>query len=256
MKVGSINKLVVQCVRRNNGMIINLTRSVPLKELCRITVIGNTKDRAKCVEFTLSHEAMIGFATELLWLYENINDTRKLIITTFQLEVDPAPNQAIGFYLTPNSPMMVLQVNSLTGKVENENEGENWKEIDIKAKNTNQYYYVKDPSEEECTFITLESYELSRKNIMNISVLGDKGNDITKSYHTMIFEINREGIKDFATMLFVWANNYKEGVEYTLPHIDKADYGNNLGIILAHDNIDVKFKCCDLGTVYEYDTRF
>lgn len=237
-------------------MLINLTRSVPLKEICRITVIGNNKEKASYVEFTLSHEAMIGFATELLWLYEDINDTKKLIITTYQLEMDSAPNQAIGFYLTPDSPLLVLQVNSLTEKIESNNEVKNWKEIDIKSKNTNQYYYVKNPSDEECKFMALETYELSQRNIMNIRILSDEGNNITKFYHTVIIEINRDGIKNFATMLLVWANNYKEGVEYTLPHIDKTDYGDNLGIILAYDNISVKFKCCNLGTVHDYDEKF
>ena len=66
-------------------------------------------DEAKWIEFTHSHEAIIGFATELLWLYEDINNSRELIISTNQLQVDPSPSQAIGFYLTPNSPVFVLK---------------------------------------------------------------------------------------------------------------------------------------------------
>lgn len=236
-------------------MLINLTKSVPLKELCKITVIGHMTDTAQWIEFTLSHEAIIGFATELLWIYEDINDNKKLVISTNQLQVDPSPSQAVGFYLTPNSPMLVLKVNSLIENNEDGDEYKNWKEIDIRMKEVNQYYNVKNPSDEEGELITLESYELSKKNIMNIKIFNDKGDDITKDYNTVIFEINRKGIKEFATMLLVWANNCKEGDEYTLPHIDKLDCGYNLGIILAHDSMLTKFKCHNLGTVYDYDSR-
>ena len=234
-------------------MLINLSKSVPLKELCRITAVGHTADSAERIEFTLSHEAMIGFATELLWMYGDIKDDKKLILTTHQLKTDPAPNQVIGFYLTPDSPVFALKVNSLTE--ENESEYENWKEIRIKTKDINRYYNVKEPSDEEPEFITLESYELSGKNIMKINVFNGEGTDITKEYGTVIFEINRAGIKEFAAMLLVWADNYREGDEYTLPHIDRTVCGYNLGVILGHNNIPVKFKCGDLGTTGDYDSR-
>lgn len=237
-------------------MIINLTKSVPLKELGKIFAIGHTTDMAQWIEFTFSHEAIIGFATELLWLYEDISDNRKLIICTHQLQVDPAPNQVLGFYLTPNSPALVLKVNSLTEKKEEEYEYKNWKEIRIKTKNVNQYYNVESPSDESNELICLEPYELSKKNIININIFNEEGRNITKYYDTVVFEINYEGIKAFATMLLVWADNCKEGDEYLLPHIDKLDYGHNLGIMLIEDSIPTKFKCHDLGTANDYDSRF
>ena len=236
-------------------MIINLSKSVPLKELCKITAIGSSMNTAHLIEFTLSHEAMIGFATELLWMYEDINDNKKVVVTTSQLQVDPSPSQAVGFYLTPDSPILMLKVNSLLEKKEEGYEYQNWKEIIIKIKNVNQYYNVKDPSDEESGLSTLESYELSKKNIINIDIFNKKGDNITKDYSAVIFEINRKGIKEFATMLLVWANNYKEGDEYMLPHLDELNCGYNLGIILAHDSILTKFKCHDLGTAYDYDSR-
>lgn len=57
-------------------------------------------------------------------------------------------------------------------------------------------------------------------------------------------------------MLLVWANNYKEGEEYVLPHIDKSDCGYNLGIVLDQGSISTKFKCHDLGTASDYDSRY
>lgn len=237
-------------------MMINLTESVSLKELCKITAIGHTSNTAHWIDFTFSHEAMIGFATELLWIYEDIDDYEKPIISTHQLQIDSAPNQTLGFYLTPDSPIFVLKVNSLKEKKEERNMCEDWKEINIRDSNSNLYYNLKDPSVEDIEFATLETYELSRKNIVSINVFDDHGNDITLKYHTVILEINRKGIKDFATMLLVWANNYENGSEYDLPHIDKLDQGYNLGIILTDDSISSKFKAHDLGVAHDYDSRF
>lgn len=193
-------------------MMINLTKSVSLKELCKITAIGSTPYMAHQIVFTFSHEAMIGFATELLWIYEDIDDYEKPIISTHQLRIDPAPNQTLGFYLTPDSPVFVLKMNSLKDKKEERNIYEDWKEINIRNSNRNLYYNLKDPVE-DIEFVTLETYELSKKNIVSINVFDVDGNDITLKYDTVILEINRKGIKDFATMLLVWANNYENGSE-------------------------------------------
>ena len=236
-------------------MIINLSDSVLLKELCKISVIGNAKEVAHRIEFTLSHEAMIGLATELLWMYEDISDSRRVTISTHQLEVDPSPSQSLGFYLTPNSPMLVFKVNSLTEREDEIIEYKNWKEISIKKKNVNQYYNVKSPSDENDEVICLESYELAKKNIVNINIFNEEGGDITKLYNTVIFEVNRKGIKEFATMLFVWANNCKEGDEYLLAQINNLEFGYNLGILLTQDSIPTSFRCHDLGTAYDYDSK-
>lgn len=235
-------------------MLINLTKSVPLKELCKITAIGHTADMAEQIEFTFSHEAMLGFATELIWMYESIDDKMKSIMDTKQLRIDPAPNQVFGFYLTPDSPGFVLELNSLAK--EKGDRDIKWKEINIREKNRNIFYNVKDPSDEDIEFNTLGAYELSRRNLVNIRVFDDEGNDITKGVYTVILKINREGIKDFATMLLVWADNYREGDEYVLPHIGKAEQGYNLGIILTHDSISGKFKAHGLGVANDYDSRF
>ncbi len=236
-------------------MMINLTKSVSLKELCKVTALGYTEDIVQQIEFTFSREAMIGFATELLWMYEDIDENDRSVICTHQLQVNPAPTQAIGFYLTSDSPEFVLKLNSLEDKKE-EGIYENWKEIDIRTKNLNICYNLIDPVIDDIEVITLEAYELARKNIVKIKVFDNEGNDITKGYRTVILEINREGIKDFATMLFVWADNYREGREYVLSQIDNPEQGYNLGILLTHDSISCKFKAHDLGVANDYDSRF
>ena len=237
-------------------MIINLTRSVSLTELCRITAIGHTAYTAHRIDVTFSHEAMVGFATELLWMYDDIDDYKKFIISTHPLQTDPAPNQTLGFYLTPGSPEFVLKVNSLTGKMEDKGICENCKEINIRNPDTNLYYHLKAPSVEDIELVTLETYELSRKNIVSIRVLDDEGNDITPKYRTVILEIDRKGLGDLATMLLVWADNYETGSEYLLPRIGELGQGYNLGIILTQDSIFTKFRAHALGAAHDYDSRF
>lgn len=233
-------------------MLINLTKSVPLRELCKISVIGHTTMAAHSLEITFSHAAIVGFATELLWMYEDINEHKKLNLCTHQLQVDPAPNQILGFYLTPSSPMLMLKVNSLK---DSRCEYRNWKEIYIEAKNTNQYYDVREPSVGKDGKMILETYELSRKNIINISVFNREKNDITQYYDTVIFEINYMGLKELGTMLLVWANNAKEGDEYLISRIDESICGYNLGVVLTKDSVSTIFKCHDLGNAYDYDSR-
>lgn len=236
-------------------MKINLTRSVPLKELCRISARGYTTNIAESIEFTFSHEAIVGFATELLWLYDDINENRKLDLCTRQLRVDSAPNQVLGFYLTPSSPMLMIVVNSLK-REDSGYEYKNWKEIYMKEKNINQHYEIREPSNEKDGLLVVEPYELRWKNIINITIFDGEKNDITKYHDTVIFEINYEGIKELATMLLVWAYNSKEGDEYLLSRIGELVCGYNLGVILTKDSIPTTFKCHDLGSAYDYDPRF
>lgn len=234
-------------------MIINLSKSVPLKEMCKITATGFTNKKPNLIEFVLSHEAIIGFATELLWTYSSIDDTKKEVIETYQLMVDGAPSQAIGFYLTPSSPILMVEVNSLMEIAEERVKHIKCKEINIKTKNIDVYYEIRDPSEEGMQLNTVEPYELSGKNVMNINIFNDRMEDITKDFTVVSFQINRRALKQFATMLLVWANNCKEGGRYMLPHVGKPDSGYNLGVILTYDSIPTRFKCQDLGSACEYD---
>lgn len=240
-------------------MLINLTKSVPLKELCKISAIGKAAEKEEWIEFSFSKEALLGFATELIWLYEDIHENTTHTICTHQLQVNPAPNQVLGFYLTPNSPMFVLKTNSLLQNEAVLYEYQGWKEISIKGKNENQYYYIKEPTKEN-EFelqgkICLEPYELAKRNILNIKIMNSAGDDITREYHTVVLEINRKGLLELATMLLVLANNYQEGAEYLLAHREQVEYQYNLGVMLTSDSIQTKLKCANLGNVYDYDER-
>lgn len=239
-------------------MIIDLTQSVLIKDYCKVSAIGDDITIANQVIFSFSREALVGFATELLWLYDDISDKNKRSIVTNPLKIDPAPNQAIGFYITPSSPTFVLKVNSLMQKEDEKCCIKDIKEISIRNKNINEHYHVKFPSEEnefeKKQIICLETYELSRRNIVDIKIVNKNGDDVSNCFSAVTMEINRKGIKALQTMLFVWANNCNEGYEYLVCK-DGVSGGNNLGILLTNDSISTKMKMEDLGTIYNYDSR-
>ena len=237
-------------------MVIKISQSVELKEFCKIYLISAWDISPDCIELSFSQAAMIGFATSLLWMYDDLNDNQKRNITTHPLQIDPAPNQALGFYITPSSPTLMVKINSLEDRGLKDKACIKCKEIDIKWKNQNQYYNVLNPIDLEPEVITLESFELCGKNIIDIKVLDIKEQDITNKCSAMVIELNRSGMRDLATMLLVWANNCKEGDEYILPHITRMKEGYNMGIILTDDSILTKFRYMDLGRANKYDPRF
>ncbi len=233
-------------------MKINITQSIRLEDYCRIKVNDSLKDEVGEIIVTFSSEAILGFATELLWLYEDIGD-KKAQIETHQLGIDPSPSQAMGFYLTPSSPMLYLKINCLENEKFNRSDDIIFHEIDIKNKNSNQYFDVRSP-EADNEYLYLEAYEIGRKNIVDISVFNKHGIDMTECCNVISIELNKDGLKNLATMLFIWLNNLEQP-EYLLVKEGQREIGYHLGVILTCDSVSTKFRCSDLGQINQYDSR-
>ena len=105
-------------------------------------------------------------------------------------------------------------------------------------------------------YLSLEPYELSKRKILDITILNREGSDITANFSAAGIEINRDGLKDLATMLLIWVNNCDDNMEYQLFREGGTEEGYNLGIVLTHDSIPLKLRICDLGTAHSYDSRF
>ena len=118
------------------------------------------------------------------------------------------------------------------------------------------YYYVNTNFEDTKDKIMIEPYELARRNILDISIESLNGNDITDRCGAVVLEIDRQGIKDFATSLLIWANNIDDNKEFLLAQENNIEEGINLGVILTSDRISAKVRCKDLGTIFDYDSRF
>lgn len=237
-------------------MIINLSQSVLLKDPCRILAVNFNSEKIERIDFSFSREALLGFATELLLLYSDINEQNKMILTTNPLKIDPAPNQILGFYLTPTSPTFVIKINYLDETSITDAKVKKAKEIIIRKKEANLYYNINTSSEEdENDCICLESYELFRRNIVDIAVVNKNGENISNKLSAITLELNRQGIKSFANMLLVLANNCDTETEYLLFQDNSVEYGYNMGIVLTQDSIPSKLIIRDLGTVDDYDER-
>ena len=232
-------------------MIVDLTRNIIPKEYMRLTVVNNSTDEVGDLTLIFSREAILGFATELLLLYDDIDDSRELNISTHPLKTDPCPNQAIGFYLTPESPSFMLKINSLQCGNKEIGNVENKRNIFIYNPNLKEKFYIDtDMDYEE---MVIESYELSRRNILDISIKNTDGIDITDKCSAVVLEINRQGIKDFATSLLIWSNNIGNHTEYLLAKDESSnEEETNFGAILTSDSVAVKVRSKELGTIYDY----
>ena len=63
-------------------MIINLNGNVDLCEYAKVSVRGINVETIDRVEFSFSKEALIGFAKNLIWMYEDIDRNSKFYVCT------------------------------------------------------------------------------------------------------------------------------------------------------------------------------
>lgn len=231
-------------------MIIKINETVKISEFAEIYVAGNN-DSDLSVEFTFSKEALLGFATNLIWMYEDINPNKKIHMHIDPLLGDVPGNQSLGFFLTPKSPSMVLNVNGLNDSGMSNMYNAEYKELFIKHKFIKEFE-VKEPAQDEC----IEEYELGFNNIANIRILDVNGLDTTNERMQVIFNISYNGLRDFAHMLLILANNYENQQKFIMAHVKQEEKQYNLGVLLSSNSNEVVIKCDYLGGVYNFDPHF
>lgn len=232
-------------------MIFNLNKSVEIKNLAEIYLSGkNLNSKKHRVKFIFSKEALIGFAINLAWTYTELSINRR-----FHFHIDPlganiSGNQPLGFFLTSNSPSLVIQLDNIECDFDNKISYD-CKEINIR-KGALKKYEVKEPASEE----SLEEYEIGFRNIACIKIYDDFNKDVTRECSQVVFKLTYEGLKDIANMLLILADNYKENIEYLLAHLKQKKLQYNMGVIFTKKSHEVVFSCQDLGCAYDYDFRF
>ncbi len=235
-------------------MLINIRKRTDKKALCRITVNTFTNRKPERILFQFNKDAIVGFATELIRLYDCVDEKQKITIETHQLGVDPAPNQALGFFLTSESPVFMLKVNSIKSVLSHEDiECISCEEIRIKNKGGNYYVQI-NTDESDVEKVVIDPYQMSLENVARICVFDEYDNDISSDSSALIFEINYAGIIGFATMLLNWADNIDKK-EYPLVKMKSKEKGYDFGILLTEDSVKTSFQCADLGSAYDYGFR-
>ena len=79
-------------------------------EMIKLVAKGEKVQEISYIEMSFSKDALIGFASNLLWIYGDYNRNRKIIEETIPLG-NPIGNQVFGFYITTNSPTFVVHIN-------------------------------------------------------------------------------------------------------------------------------------------------
>lgn len=221
-------------------MLIDLKSNIETINYAKISAVGNDIEKVSVSEIIFSKEALIGFAKNLIWIYEDVDKNKRFYVCTDPLGGVPSGNQIIGFYLAAGSPILKFSINSLENCFEMRNSI-------IENKLTYcRYIEISSPEDDD----VIEEYELGLRNIAKI-LLYDKNNvDITENIYEVSFEINYEGLRNLAVILLKLADNYQEGAEYII------NSTNGSGIILTADSLQLKIKCGDLGNVYDYEPEF
>ena len=233
-------------------MRMRINESIKINEYAEVLIAGiEDKSNNYKVEFTFSKDALLGLATNLLWMYDDIDSDKRIHIHIEPLLGSISGNQALGFFLAPDSPSMVLSVNNVSKNYIIDSEINRYKEIPIKYKFV-KMYEVKEPASDE----SIEDYELGFTNIVHIRVLDKEKNEITNSKMQVIFKINYYGLKDFGNILLILANNYELHKEYELAHVIQKKNQYNLGVLLTHESSEVIIRCNYLGDVHDYAPHF
>ena len=230
-------------------MLINISKAVEPRSFCKVTAVGPSSDKIHELHVTFSREALLGFATELMGLYEGMGDDEKCVVETHPLVKDPAPGASVGFWLTPHSPELTLRING--ADADYRGVVPSFSEIDIKD-NYDRYYNIPD-SLDECEqerngYLCISAYEIGKRNLVNIDAIDNNGADITNQISAIVVDLPRRGMNDFATMLFVWADNVRDNTDYFLCREGSSEPGYNFGVILTEDSPLVKFRVKDLGS--------
>lgn len=228
-------------------MILELNKHVEIEEVSELTLSGVNIGNDCKVEFTFSKAALIGFATNLLWLYEDIDKKRQTHIHIDPLGGEIPGNQALGFFLTSKSPSLIIQV----GERQTLDKITICKQINIKNR-VNTKIEIKEPACEEA----IEEYELGLQNIVNIRIVNKYGEDVSEKCVQIVLKIGYETIKKLAVMLMILANNFSFGCEYLLANLKQCILQYNLGIIFSKESPEVIIKCKELGCVYDYAPNF
>lgn len=229
-------------------MKIKLNSSSILYEIAKVNVSEINNVEISYIEMSFNKDALIGFAKNLIWMYEDIEKNRKFYVCTDPLGGVPSGNQVLGFYLTKNSPILVFRINYL-----NDYDAIKCLDNEIQPKlRTEKCIEVLPPLADN----DLEDYEIGFKNIADIKIYSNNNIDISGNINEVLFEINYEGLKKLAIIMFKLAENFDIGKEYDIAILDKNDILIESEIVLTSDSIPLKLKCVDIGSVYDYEPNF
>jgi hypothetical protein len=218
--------------------------------IAEVSVLLNNIDISKeCeVHFNLSKEALIGFAHHAMRLAYEYQEG-------IHVHIDPLgvsySNQAMGFFLTPESPDLILYCKN-NGCLNDYSLEKN-----LMRRNgscypiTLKFNYLIDMlyDSDYC-----ETYNIGFDNVAEIRVVKDE-TDITKRC-VVLYKFSKNALIGLATEFIRLAHNYCEGKSDIIYPLWSETPNCKLGFFLTAGSATMIIGCKELGNVYEYDRCF
>lgn len=215
-------------------------------EMIKLVAKGEKVQEISYIEMSFSKDALIGFASNLLWIYGDYNRNRKIIEETIPLG-NPIGNQVFGFYITTNSPTFVVHINDDFFKEQISFNDKRYSEMIFNQR----VLELEPPSDDGLP----EEFEKNYENIVSIKVYDKTLKDISQEIRFISLNINYEGLRNLGIVLLDISRNYKEDFKYAFEQYKENEKYENR-IVLAKDSIPLRIKCEYLGKAYDYEHEF
>lgn len=215
-------------------------------EMIKLVAEGEKVQEISYIEMSFSKDALIGFASNLLWIYGDYNRNRKIIEETIPLG-NPIGNQVFGFYITTNSPTFVVHINDDFFKEQISFNDKRYSEMIFNQR----VLELEPPSDDDLP----EEFEKNYENIVSIKVYDKTLKDISQEIRFISLNINYGGLRNLGIVLLDISRNYKEDFKYAFEQYKENEKYENR-IVLAKDSIPLRIKCEYLGKAYDYEQEF
>ena len=215
-------------------------------EMIKLVAKGEKVQEISYIEMSFSKDALIGFASNLLWIYGDYNRNRKIIEETIPLG-NPIGNQVFGFYITTNSPTFVVHINDDFFKEQISFNDKRYSEMIFNQR----VLELEPPSDDDLP----EEFEKNYENIVSIKVYDKTLKDISQEIRFISLNINYGGLRNLGIVLLDISRNYKEDFKYAFEQYKENEKYENR-IVLAKDSIPLRIKCEYLGKAYDYEHEF
>lgn len=215
-------------------------------EMIKLVAKGEKVQEISYIEMSFSKDALIGFASNLLWIYGDYNRNRKIIEETIPLG-NPIGNQVFGFYITTNSPTFVVHINDDFFKEQISFNDKRYSEMIFNQR----VLELEPPSDDDLP----EEFEKNYENIVSIKVYDKTLKDISQEIRFISLNINYGGLRNLGIVLLDISRNYKEDFKYAFEQYKENEKYENR-IVLAKDSIPLRIKCEYLGKAYDYEQEF
>lgn len=212
--------------------------------IMEVEILNFKKDTNKNYKVILemSREAIIGFAMSAIRLDEGLPEG-------YDIRIEPlgsvCANQAMGFFLTPDSPELFFYGKEYGTLDDNSiklirSQVDNLKSVNKKVKD---FLVDLEWDDDYC-----EIYSIGYNNVVRASVFEDE-NDIT-SKCDIIFRLSKSAFLGFGTSLIRIAHKYKEDESYFASY---SKPNKELGFYLTSKSADIEIKCKSQNIALYYD---